>query len=105
MEQFWQLFTPRQLIAMTTLSDVVQDVRGRVLRDASARMNDIHGVISEEVKKSAGEYADAVATYTAFSLPRWLTITAHSFLGIQRKTDPVICSQNRPFPWSGTIPS
>jgi len=53
------LFTPRQLVALTTFSDLVGEARERVRRDAEAA----------DVGR-AGEYADAVATYLAFAIDR-----------------------------------
>ncbi|NWF79204.1 MAG: DUF1156 domain-containing protein [Chloroflexi bacterium] len=53
------LFTPRQLVALTTFSDLVAEARERVRRDAEAA----------DVGR-AGEYADAVATYLAFATDR-----------------------------------
>jgi len=34
MKQYWQLFTPRQLTALTTFSDLVKEARQKVLEDA-----------------------------------------------------------------------
>ena len=53
------LFTPRQLVALTTFSDLVGEARERVRRDAEAA----------DVGR-AGEYADAVATYLALSISK-----------------------------------
>jgi putative DNA methylase len=56
------LFTSRQLLALTTFSDLVLDARERVVRDARAG-----GATSGASLESGGEgaeaYADAVATY------------------------------------------
>ncbi|MGC8633406.1 MAG: DUF1156 domain-containing protein [Candidatus Limnocylindrales bacterium] len=59
------LFTPRQLVALTTFSDLVGEARERVLRDARAA-----GLPDDGVRLAAGgtgapAYADAVATYLA----------------------------------------
>jgi putative DNA methylase len=71
MAQFWQLFTARQLVAMTTLSDLVQGVRKKVLSDAAnAGFDDGHVGGLEDRGVNAGTYADAVATYIAFSLSK-----------------------------------
>ncbi len=48
------LFTPRQLVALTTFSDLVGEARDRVLAESG----------------SDAEYADAVATYLAFALSK-----------------------------------
>lgn len=60
------LFTPRQLVALTTLSDLVGEVREKIALDAKAA-----GVADEEKRLQEGgsgaeAYADAVATYLAF---------------------------------------
>ncbi len=61
------LFTPRQLMALTTFNDLVSEARGKVLADA-------HEIgVSDDSKPlkdggaSATAYADAVATYLAFA--------------------------------------
>ncbi|GIX27879.1 MAG: hypothetical protein KatS3mg123_1760 [Burkholderiales bacterium] len=55
------LFTPRQLTAMVTLSDLVREVRADVRRDALAA-----GLSEAE----AGAYTAAVATFLALALDR-----------------------------------
>lgn len=57
----WQMFTPRQLTAMVTLSDLVREVREDVRRDALAA-----GLSEGE----AEEYVRAVATFLALALDR-----------------------------------
>lgn len=57
--EFSDLFTNRQLLTLTTLSDLVADVRERVLRDAGSS-----GVAQ------ADSYADAVATYLGLVVGR-----------------------------------
>jgi Adenine-specific DNA methylase containing a Zn-ribbon len=85
---FGDYFTPRQLVALTTLSDLVQEIRDQVKSDASAA-----GLIDEG--KSAGNgltaYADAVATFLAISVDKaadyWSTIcTWHSSKELIRNT-------------------
>jgi putative DNA methylase len=34
MNQYWQVFTPRQLVALTTFSDIIQETREEVKQDA-----------------------------------------------------------------------
>ena len=70
MKTFGDLFTPRQLVALTTFSDLVQEARTRVLRDAiQAGMAD-DGIGIDEGGTGAAAYADAVATYLAFAVDR-----------------------------------
>ncbi len=61
MDTFADLFTSRQLVALTTFSDLIGEARQRVIADA--QMAGFDAV-------SAREYADAVATYLAFVLDR-----------------------------------
>ena len=70
MKTFSDLFTPRQLVALTTFSDLVSEVREKVLEDAKkAKMpDDGRGVNTGGTGATA--YADTVATYLAFSLDR-----------------------------------
>ena len=66
---FDRLFTNRQLVALTTFSDLVGETRERVLRDAlSTGMTE--GERLEEGGSGAAAYADAVATYLGFVVSR-----------------------------------
>lgn len=69
LRKFSDLFTDRQLLALTTFSDLVSEVRARVLRDMLAT-----GASEGEALCSGGSdalaYADAVATYLAMALSR-----------------------------------
>ncbi|QBD80735.1 DUF1156 domain-containing protein [Ktedonosporobacter rubrisoli] len=60
---FADYFTKRQLVALTTFSDLVQEVRQRVLADAQR-------VHSSEEEIDARAYADAIATYLALAIDR-----------------------------------
>lgn len=67
LDTFEKLFTARQLVALTTFSDLVGEARERVLRDALASgMSE--GERLEAGGVGAAAYADAVATYLACSL-------------------------------------
>lgn len=57
--RFRDLFTARQLVALATFSDLVGEARERVRRDASATGD-----------RDPAAYADAVATYLAFSISK-----------------------------------
>lgn len=63
------LFTNRQLVAMTTLSDLVEEARERVETDALAAGLPL-GDRLEEGGSGARAYADAVATYLALGVSR-----------------------------------
>lgn len=66
---FSDLFTNRQLVALTTLSDLVAEARSKVLEDALAA-----GIPAGERLEDGGvgaeTYADAVATYLALGVSR-----------------------------------
>ena len=68
-KQWVDLFTNRQLVALTTLSDLVSEVRSKVLEDALAA-----GIPAGERLEDGGvdaeAYADAVATYLALAVSR-----------------------------------
>lgn len=68
-KQWVDLFTNRQLVDLSTLSDLVSEVRGKVLEDALAA-----GIAAGERLEDGGAgaeaYADAVATYLAFALDK-----------------------------------
>ena len=68
-KQWVDLFTNRQLVALSILSDLVSEVRSKVLEDALAA-----GIPAGERLEDGGAgaeaYADAVATYLAFALDK-----------------------------------
>jgi len=72
------LFSPRQLVALTTFCDLIEEARKCVLKDfktsAKGRTKE-----REDTRKCATAYADAVATYLAFAVDRcanyWSTLT------------------------------
>ncbi|MDI6712188.1 MAG: DUF1156 domain-containing protein [Anaerosomatales bacterium] len=64
------LFTPRQLVALTTFSDLVGEARTRVLADAIAAGMPDDGIGLEAGATGATAYADAVATYLGFAVDR-----------------------------------
>jgi len=67
---FGDYFTPRQLLALVTFSDLVTEARSRILADAiqSGMPDDGRGL--DEGGETATAYAEAVATYLAFAASR-----------------------------------
>ncbi|GAC57382.1 hypothetical protein GOHSU_18_01370 [Gordonia hirsuta DSM 44140 = NBRC 16056] len=63
------LFTPRQLTALTTFGDLVSEARERVERDALASGIDL-GHRLDNGGTGAAAYADAVTTYLGMSISR-----------------------------------
>lgn len=70
MRTFADLFTPRQLVALTTFSDLVQEARERVLADARKAGISDDGKGLNDGGTGATAYADAVATYLAFVMDK-----------------------------------
>jgi len=65
------LFTPRQLVALTTFSDLVGEARERIVRDAvSAGLPDDLRPFCEG-GTGASAYADAVVVYFGLAISRW----------------------------------
>jgi putative DNA methylase len=70
MKTFASLFTPRQLVALTTFSDLVAEAREKVLVDARATSLTQDPTPLHQGGLGAVAYADAVATYLAFGVDR-----------------------------------
>jgi len=64
---FADYFTPRQLVALTTFSDLVGEAREKARRDAVAAGLPDDGLPLNDGGTGAQAYADAVATYLAFA--------------------------------------
>ena len=67
--KWFDLFTNRQLVALTTFSDLVGEARQRVLEDALA-VGMEEGESLEAGGAGARAYADAIATYLALAVSR-----------------------------------
>ncbi len=69
LDEWWKLFTPRQLVALTTYSDLLPEARKRVAVDALAS-----GMAADDRLcdrgKGASAYAEAVVTYLALGISR-----------------------------------
>ncbi len=68
MRTFADLFTPRQLTALTTFSDLVIEAREQIRRDAVAAGLADDNTPLDEGGTGAQAYADAVVTYLAFAV-------------------------------------
>lgn len=79
LEDFSDLFTPRQLTALTTFSDLVAEAQQEALRDAvTAGMAD-DGIGLAEGGCGATAYGQAVGVYLAFAVDR-LAMTGNSLV-------------------------
>ena len=70
MDRFDQLFTARQLVALTTFSNLVAEAREKVLADALAAGLDRKAPRLADGGTGAQAYADALATYLALCVSR-----------------------------------
>ena len=68
MKKYSDLYTNRQLVALTTFSDLVAEARAQVLRDAEAAWLSLAATMPDKATPSS--YADAVSTYLAFAVDR-----------------------------------
>ncbi len=70
LDTYGDLFTPRQLVALTTFSDLVGEARERVRQDALAAGMADDGQGLDAGGRGATAYADAVAVYLAFGVDK-----------------------------------
>jgi len=75
MNTFADLFTPRQLVALSTFSDLVNATREKVLIEArkSGMLHEGKGI--NDGGTGAAAYADAVTIYLALALSRWIDLS------------------------------
>ena len=82
MNTFGDLFTPRQLLALTTFSDLLPTLRDEVLRDAKIAGVADDGKGIEEGGRGSKAYAEGVSTYLAFMVDKcadyWSSIASWS---------------------------
>jgi len=80
LDNYGDLFTPRQLVALTTFSDLAQEACERVRRDALAAglLDDSKSLAA--VGSGAAAYGDAVGVYLAFAVDKganyWSSVCA-----------------------------
>ena len=70
MPTFADLFTPRQLVALTTFSDLVLEARAKALEDAKAAGMDPDPTPLAADGTGTQAYADTLAVYLAFAVDR-----------------------------------
>ena len=72
LDEWWKLFTPRQLSALTTFSDLLPEVAEKAKADAVAAGFADDGVRLRDGGTGATAYADALVTYLAFAIDKAL---------------------------------
>lgn len=70
LDEWWKLFTTRQLRGLTALSDLLPLVRDRVLSDASSSSLSSDDRRLRDGGAGPTAYADAIITYLAFAIDR-----------------------------------
>jgi putative DNA methylase len=86
LDVYGDLFTSRQLVALTALSDLVQEARLKVIADARATLHSKDKRGLAENGQGATAYGDAVATYLALAVSRSAnTLNAHSLWSVSRE--------------------
>lgn len=75
METYGDLFTPRQLVALNTFADLVQEARTKAIADAKTAGMADDGIGLADGGTGATAYGDALAVYLAFLLEQ---VTNHS---------------------------
>lgn len=70
MNKFGDLFTERQLVALNTFSDLVEEARLRVIDDAKANGLQDDGLGINDCDTSASAYGEAIATYLGMAVSR-----------------------------------
>ncbi|WP_420195071.1 DUF1156 domain-containing protein [Marinobacter sp. GH_1] len=70
MTKFLDLFTPRQLVALTTFSDLVQEAREKAIADAKAAGLPDDGQGLAQGGAGATAYGEAVAVYLGFAVDK-----------------------------------
>lgn len=97
---YGDLFTPRQLVALTTFSDLVQEARGRVKQDAIKAGLPDDGKALRDGGSGAAAYADAVGVYLAFAIDKvadrnstvcaWASLREHARNTFGRQAIPMV---------------
>ena len=70
LDEWWKLFTTRQLVALTTFSDLLGEVADDAMADALAAGMAADPTRLRDGGSGAAAYADAIVTYLAFAVDR-----------------------------------
>ncbi len=82
LDEWWKLFTPRQLVAITTFCELLTEVFTSVHKSAVAEHRTSRNMCLSDRETWATEYAGAVVTYLAFTIDKcadyWSSISSWS---------------------------
>ncbi len=101
LDVYGDLFTPRQLVALTTFSDLVQVAREKVIADAKTAGMAADGVGLAQGGTGSTAYGEAVAVYLAFAVDR-LAMSGNSLVrwnGVGEKAQHCFGRQALPMLW------
>lgn len=70
LDEWWKLFTQRQLVALNTFSDLVQEARQQAIADAKAAGMPDDGIGIAQGGTGATAYGDAIAVYLTFAVDK-----------------------------------
>ena len=107
LDAWWKLFTDRQLVALTTFSDLVNEARERIRADAVAAGMPDNGVSLSDGGMGALAYAEAVGVYLAFVVDR-LAMTGNTLVrwnGVGQKAQHCFGRQALPMIWDYAEPN
>ena len=107
MQAWGDLFTPRQLVALTTFSDLVGEAMKRVQRDAVAAGLADDGIPLRDGGTGAYAYAEATAVYLACAVDR-LAMTGNSLVrwnNVGQKAQHCFGRQALPMIWDYAEPN
>ncbi|MFZ7125120.1 MAG: DUF1156 domain-containing protein [Desulfobacterales bacterium] len=101
------LFTPRQLVALSTFSDLVAEARERIQRDAAASGLPDDGILLRDGGTGATSYSEAVGVYLAFAVDR-MAMTGNSLVrwnAVGQKAQHCFGRQALPMLWDFAEPN
>ena len=107
LKTYGDLFTPRQLVALTTFSDLVEESREQVRQDAMATDLPDEGKPLCDDGVGAEAYGDAVAVYLAFAIDR-MAMTGNSLVrwnSVGQKAQHCFGRQALPMLWDFAEPN
>ena len=101
MRKWRDLFTPRQLVALTTFSDLVQEAREKIMQDALAAGLSDDGKPLSEGGTSITAYAEAVGVYLGMAVSKETVslVTQARWRAGEGKSAPAFGRQALPMVW------
>ena len=107
LDEWWKLFTSRQLVALTTFSDLVGEARERVQQDALAAGLPDDSVLLRDGGTNATAYAEAVGVYLALAIDR-IAMTGNTLVrwnSVGQKAQHAFGRQALPMIWDFAEPN